>query len=309
MNILITGFSGHIGSFFLKKFISNKKINKIYLFDNFENNKLNIIFFKKNIKKCSLKFGDLSKKNSLKNFPKVDTVIHLASLTNASSSLNNYKKYYDNNYLSFLNVYKYCKKNKSNLIHISSTSVYGSNKKFVDESCIDLVPQSPYAKIKLDEEKFLKKNRYKINFITLRFGTITGVSEGIRFHTAINRFCFNTIMKLKIPVWRTALNQYRPYLSLKDAYKAVNAIILKKKYDGGIYNVLSNNHTVKQILNIIRSEKYTFEVKLTKSKIMNQLSYKVSKDKFEKKYLKLNRNIRLDIKETLNLFKNLKVIR
>ena len=42
---------------------------------------------------------------------------------------------------------------------------------------------------------------------------------------------------------------------------------------------------------------------------MNQLSYKVSKNKFEKKYIKLNRNIRLDIKETLNLFKNLKVIK
>lgn len=309
MNILITGFSGHIGSFFLKKFISNKKINKIYLFDNFENNKLNSIFLKKNLKKCFLKFGDLSKKNSLKNFPKVDTVIHLASLTNASSSLNNYRKYYDNNYLSFLNVCNYCKKNKSNLIHISSTSVYGSNKKFVDENCTDLIPQSPYAKIKLDEESFLKKNGKNIKYVTLRFGTIAGISEGIRFHTAINKFCFNTVMKLEIPVWRTALEQYRPYLSLNDAYKAVNAIVTKNEYNREKYNILSQNHTVSQILNFIKSNKYNIKIKLTKSKIMNQLSYKVSKKKFEEKYIKLNRNIGLDIKETLNLFKNLKTIK
>ena len=83
-------------------------------------------------------------------------------------------------------------------------------------------------------------------------------------------------MKLKIPVWSTALNQYRPYLTLSDAYKAVNAIITKK-YDGEIYNILSNNHTVKQILNFIKSEEYNFMLKETKSKIMNQLSYKVSK--------------------------------
>ena len=261
MKILISGFSGHIGSYFLKKFIKNKAIKKIYLIDIFENNRINVIFSKKNFSKCVFKYCDLSRKNALSNLPKVDVVIHLASLTNATSSLNNYKKYYNNNFLSFLNIFNYCKKKKSSLIHISSTSVYGSNKEFVDESCKDLIPQSPYAKIKLDEEKFLKKNGHKIKFITLRFGTITGVSEGIRFHTAINRFCFNTIMKLKIPVWSTALNQYRPYLTLSDAYKAVNAIITKKKYDGEIYNILSNNHN-KTNFKFIKSEEYNFKVKI-----------------------------------------------
>ena len=45
MKILISGFSGHIGSYFLKKFIKNKAIKKIYLIDIFENNKCD--FFKK----------------------------------------------------------------------------------------------------------------------------------------------------------------------------------------------------------------------------------------------------------------------
>ena len=71
MKVLITGFSGHIGSFILKKLIKEKKVKKIFLIDNFENNKINILFTNKNNQKCNFKFGDLSNKNTLKNFPKV----------------------------------------------------------------------------------------------------------------------------------------------------------------------------------------------------------------------------------------------
>ena len=36
-----------------------------------------------------------------------------------------------------------------NLIHLSSTSVYGSQSLYVDENCKELLPQSPYAEIKI----------------------------------------------------------------------------------------------------------------------------------------------------------------
>ena len=48
-----------------------------------------------------------------------------------------------------------------------------------------LNPQSPYAEIKLLEEKLLKKNSSKIKFISFRFGTISGVSKGINFKEII----------------------------------------------------------------------------------------------------------------------------
>ncbi len=309
MKVLITGFSGHIGSFILKKLIKEKKVKKIFLIDNFENNKINILFTNKNNQKCNFKFGDLSNKNTLKNFPKVDVVIHLASLTNAVSSINNYKKFFQNNYISFLNIFDYCKKKKAKLLHISSTSVYGSNSKIVDEKCKELRPQSPYAKVKIAEEKYLKKYGHKIKFITLRFGTIAGVSEGIRFHTAINKFCFNTALNIRIPVWKTAINQYRPYLSLNDAYRAIKSIMIKNIFDRDIYNILSENFTVKQILDLIRNEGYRPKINFTNSKIMNQLSYKVSKTKFERIAVKLNGSIKKDIKQTLNLFKNINYLK
>ena len=73
--------------------------------------------------------------------------------------------------------------------------------------------------VKILEEKLLKKNKSKLNFISFRFGTIAGVSKGMRFHTAINKFCLNASLNKRILVYKTALNQYRPYLSLRDAFK------------------------------------------------------------------------------------------
>ena len=65
----------------------------------------------------------------------------------------------------------------------------------------------------------LKKVRKKINYTTFRFGTIAGTSKGMRFHTAVNRFCLDASLNRNINVYKTALNQYRPYLSLSDAFK------------------------------------------------------------------------------------------
>ena len=114
---------------------------------------------------------------------------------------------------------------------MSSTSVYGSTKDLVDEKCSinDLNPQSPYAFTKLAEEKFildLSKNR-GLKATTCRFGTIFGSSVGMRFHTAVNKFCWQAALKEPITVWKTAMDQYRPYLALTDACSAIDFFISK----------------------------------------------------------------------------------
>ena len=172
-----------------------------------------------------------------------------------------------------------------------------------DESL--LKPQSPYAEIKLLEERLLKKNFKKIKFITLRFGTIAGVSKGMRFHTAINKFCLNASLNQKIQVYKTAYNQFRPYLSLNDAFNTFKFFINKNIFNNEIYNVLSGNFTVNQIIKMIRKYKTKIKIKFVKSKIMNQLSYQVDNEKLEKIGLKLRSSIKKDIKETLNLLKSL----
>ena len=205
------------------------------------------------------------------------------------------------------NIINFCKKRKAKLIHISSTSVYGKQASIVDETCEKkfLKPQSPYADIKLIEEEMLKKESKKIKYVTYRFGTISGVSTGMRFHTAVNKFCFNASIDEPITIYKTALNQFRPYLSLKDAFKVFKFTINEDLFKNDIYNALSENCTVNQIIQKIKKFKKKIRIKFVYSEIMNQLSYHVDKNKLNKEGLNLKNKISDDIKDTINLLKNI----
>jgi|TARA_B110000858_G_scaffold53185_1_gene61707 nucleoside-diphosphate-sugar epimerase len=301
MNLLITGALGHIGSYIFNDLTKIKKIKKIYLIDNITNQRFSVIF-KINHKKIKFLYGDLTDPKICSKIPKTDIVIHLASITDSENSFNIKNQIYRNNIGAFKNILQYCAKNKAKLIHISSTSVYGQKNKIANEKEVDLNPSSPYAKIKLQEEKILKKQK-KVKYITLRFGTISGFSIGMRFHTAVNKFCFNSVMGLPIPIWGGTTKLYRPYLSLKDALKTIKFIINKKYFPSQIFNVLSENKTVEQILNIIKKHKIKIKKINIVSKISNQLSFITSKNKIEKLGIKLNTKIATDINNTI---KNLK---
>ena len=165
MNLLLTGSLGHIGSFFLKRINNNNKINKIYIIDNNKSERINSLFNFNSKNRILFRLSDLTIKESLKNINNIDTVIHFASMTNAEESIKFKKEIFKNNFLSFKNIVNFCIKKKCNLIHISSTSVYGSQDEIIDENCKILKPQSPYADIKLKEEQYLKKIKNKINFV------------------------------------------------------------------------------------------------------------------------------------------------
>jgi len=308
MKIIITGACGHIGSYVAENVHKIKKIKNTVLVDNLKSNRFSSIFNLR--KKSNLKFyiKDLTNINSLNEFKNVDYLIHCASMTNAEKSFSKEKEMYKNNLDCLKTTIKYCKRNKVKLIHMSSTSVYGKQAEIVDENCEKkyLKPQSPYAKIKLIEEKMLKKEGKNLKYVTFRFGTIAGVSKGIRFHTAVNKFCFNAALDRKIEIYKTALHQYRPYLSVRDAFKTFKFCIEKDFFKNDIYNVLSGNFTVDQILKKIKKFKRNIKVALVNSEIMNQLSYHVDDTKIRKEGLKLNAKIEDDIRNTLKLFNYLK---
>jgi UDP-glucose 4-epimerase len=307
MNIIITGACGHIGTFLAEKIKNVKNIKNIYLIDNISSKNYNFFFKKKKITKFKFHFIDISKKNSLDIFKNIDVLVHCASMTNAAQSFKVKKEMFKNNIGCFETVVDYCIKKKVRLIHLSSTSVYGKQTTIVDENCEKkfLKPQSPYAKIKILEEEMLMKVTKKMRYITLRLGTISGVSDGIRFHTAVNKFCLNSALNAPISVYKTALHQYRPYLSLSDAFKAIKFIIDRNFFRNEIFNVVTNNYTVNQILDLIKIYKKNIRIKFVSSKIMNQLSYHVSKKKITSHGLKLSTSIKGDIKDTLKMLEKI----
>lgn len=238
-------------------------------------------------------------------FEGADTVLHLAAITDATSSFQNRKQVESVNYEGTVKVAETCKKVDCPMIHLSSTSIYGTQKELVDEDCSseDLNPQSPYAETKLKEENFLRSlgsdNLFK--FVIFRFGTICGTSPGMRFHTAINKFCWQAVTGQPLTVWSTAKNQKRPYLALSDAIRVITYFMKKKLYDQETYNVLTDNLTVDSIIETIRKIVPKININHVDSEIMNQLSYEVSSQKISQVGFQFSGSISDNIAQTINL--------
>ena len=100
------------------------------------------------------------------------------------------------------------------------------------------------------------------------------------------------------------MDLYRPYLSLDDAIKTIIFFINKKNFNNEIYNVLTANYTVRQILQLIKNNGIKIKIKQTRSPILNQTSYFVSRKKIEKLKINLSSGVDKDIRETLTAIKS-----
>ncbi len=192
------------------------------------------------------------------------------------------------------------------LVFLSTTSVYGTQNEVVDESCAEseLQPQSPYAVAKLRAERALA-GIDGLRFVACRFGTIFGVSPGMRFHTAVNKFIWQACQGIPITVWRSALDQKRPYLDLADGVRAIAFILERKLFDDRVYNVLTLNATVRDITDVIREEVPDLRIELVDSRIMNQLSYTVSDARFRALGFDVRGDLRRGVAETVALLRGL----
>jgi nucleoside-diphosphate-sugar epimerase len=201
-------------------------------------------------------------------------------------------------------IVKYCNFNKSDLIFPSSTSVYGSRDDIVYEDNPDhLNPQSPYADVKVLEENCIKNNCKKFRYLIFRLGTIYGISQGMRFHTAINKFCLQLVFNKKITIWKKNYNFVRPYLYLGDFSKVLFKIINGKKINyNQVYNLVSDNIKLKKIISNLKKVKKNLKLAFINTKLINQHSYNVSNDKITKLGFNFSGNIQKEIDRTIKLF-------
>ena len=303
----MTGAIGHIGSYIIRDLGVSFPGSNVVMVDNMMTQRFPSLFNLPSNSNYSFIEGDVSQIDLKPVFFGADVVIHLAAITDAAGSINKAEELEANNFQSTLRVAEACIEADASLIAISSTSVYGTQKDQVDENCSDseLQPQSPYATTKLKEEELianLSKDK-GLKAIHCRFGTIFGASQGMRFHTAVNKFCWQAVMNQPISVWSTAYDQKRPYLDLLDASRAIAFIIKNNIFDGQIYNVLTSNATVRQVVDTIKEFVPNLEIEFVDNQIMNQLSYEVLCQRFKSKGFVFSGNIRRGIKETIDLLK------
>ncbi|QEM66792.1 SDR family oxidoreductase [Geobacter sp. FeAm09] len=284
MKIVITGALGHIGSRLIRTVPEHFPGAEIMLLDNLSTQRYSSLFNLPPHGRYHFLETDVLTADLDAIFSGASVVVHLAAITNAAGSFQNRDLVEQVNFEGTERVARACCRTGTPLIFISTTSVYGSQVKVVDEDCSpeELQPQSPYADSKLRAEQMLQSlgREAGLRFVTCRFGTIFGTSAGMRFHTAINKFCWQAVMGLPITVWKTALHQYRPYLDLADAVEALIMIIHRELYDGRVYNVVTTNTTVNAIIEIISRFVPEISIRYVDTEIMNQLSYHVDSQRF-----------------------------
>ena len=310
MKLVITGALGHIGSGLIHA-LTPREVNEVVLVDNLSTQRYCSLFNLPEGIDWRFVEADVTTAELESLVAGASCVIHLAAITNAAESFEFAEEVERVNFFGTQRVALAAAKVDVPLIFPSTTSVYGVSEGLVDETCDALQPQSPYAKSKLDAERFISRlgETSGLKFFIARFGTIYGASIGMRFHTAVNRFVWQACVGEPLTVWRTALDQKRPYLDLLDAVRALKFVIEQGLFDNQIYNVLTDNFTVRDIVEAIREHVPDLEMKLVDSRIMNQLSYEVDRARFESRGFRFEGDFRRGIGDSIEQLKALTVNR
>ena len=163
------------------------------------------------------------------------------------------------------------------LIFASSCSVYGKTHELCFENS-STNPVSLYAQTKLDSEQELIQS--KIDTKILRFSTIFGPAERLRFDLVVNLFIAQAYYDKKITVFGG--DQERPFLHVKDASKSImNFLDYKVTNTQDIYNVGCDelNGTINDIARLIEKNVPGSSITLT-SENVDARNYAVSFKKY-----------------------------
>ena len=306
LKFLVTGGLGHIGSKLVREYAKRDDIELIRIMDNFLVQRYCSLFNLPNGKRYEFIEGDIMNDGDLKKAMKdIDIVIHLASITDAPSTIS---KPQETERVNFEGTKKALDAAISagvkKFLFPSSTSVYGEAEGIVDEEFKDFKPSTPYAETKLNSERLLQSvgKEGKIHTVVLRMGTIFGTSIGMRFHTAINKFCYLAAMNRPLTVWDSALNSRRPYLGLNDNIKAFE-FLEKNGKSGEVYNVVTKNYSMQDVIDSIKEFIPVVKIEITKSPIINQKPYHASNEKMKSLGFEFKDDLRSSMKETIELFR------
>ena len=283
MNLLITGGSGYVGTRLIYRLLS-KNINihnyDISLFgDNHLPKNKNFYYHKKDLRDIK-SFEDVIKKN------KIDTVLHLACISNDPTFELNSKISKEINFTAFEPLVKVSKSNGvKKFIYASTCSVYGVSDQPEVKEDHPLLPITDYNKFKALCEPILN-NYVDENFhgVTIRPATVCGYSEKMRFDLTVNiltNFAFN---KGFIKVFGG--QQKRPNCHIEDMCNLYEKLIFENisAFNGEIFNLGSENLKIIDIAEMIKSlmkTRYSKDIEIKIEASSDPRSYHINSDKIK----------------------------
>jgi nucleoside-diphosphate-sugar epimerase len=278
--VFVTGGAGYVGAVLVPALLEQGyqvKVLDLYLYGDV----LAPVANNPNLEQIK---GDIRDRKLLERvIPGCDAVIHLACISNDPSFELDAGLGKSINYDAFLDLVAVSKDaGVKRFIYASSSSVYGVKKEDNVTEELALEPLTDYSKYKaLCEDVLLKEQAPGFTCVVLRPATVCGYSPRLRLDLTVNILTNYAVNSGRITVFGGA--QQRPNIHIDDMVAAYLRLldVEDAKISGRIFNAGYENHTVRQIAEMVRSVVGTSTEIVTTPSDDNR-SYRISSEKIRR---------------------------
>jgi nucleoside-diphosphate-sugar epimerase len=218
----------------------------------------------------------------------VDTVIHLAAISNDPMGNQFEGVTFEINFHSSIRLAKSAKKaGVKSFVFASSCSMYGTAEDEARTEESPLNPLTAYAKSKVFTEKelaTLAEDDFRVT--CLRFATACGMSDRLRLDLVLNDFVAGAVVSKNITILSDG-TPWRPLINVKDMAKAIEWAIFRQNDQGGEYLAVNAgseewNYQVKDLAKAVAEVVPDVTISINKDAMPDQRSYRVNFSKFKR---------------------------
>jgi UDP-glucose 4-epimerase len=260
MRVLVTGGAGYVGTKLVKQLILLDEVDKVLVYDNLSRGNYNLFIGEAipNGEKVEFIQGDILDSRLLKKILKdIDFVYHLAAKVTTPFA-NTDPHFYEqiNHWGTAELVYALEESKVKMLVHVSSTSVYGSSDNLVNEDS-PLNPRTFYGTAKMRGEEHVQRLVQQGRAVIIRSGNVYGYSKSMRFDAVINKFAFETNFHNRITIQGSG-RQHRAFIHVNDLVHNL-ALFIQHEVPGDVYNMVSKNSSILEIVDVFKELRPSLE--------------------------------------------------